>query len=236
MRRLTLALDALPSLREATRAYDVDVAAAATLAELAGADAVRIGIHDEQKPVQEADVHEARRASRTLELRMPPSPAMVKIALEARPDRVLLAAAGPDGRSPAGPLDLRERPGVLASLVRTLGEAGIPTEALIAPDLDAVKRARAEGVSGVEFFTAAIVDLPANERRVELERLGDAVRLASKLQLTIGVGGGLGYRTLRDVLDAVPAAGRVAVGRAALARAVLVGLDRAVRDLRALIG
>jgi pyridoxine 5-phosphate synthase len=121
-------------------------------------------------------------------------------------------------------------------LVRTLGEAGIPTEALIAPDLDAVKRARAEGVSGVEFFTAAIVDLPANERRVELERLGDAVRLASKLQLTIGVGGGLGYRTLRDVLDAVPAAGRVAVGRAALARAVLVGLDRAVRDLRALIG
>jgi pyridoxine 5-phosphate synthase len=80
-----------------------------------------------------------------------------------------------------------------------------------------------------------MVDLPPAERRGELERLGDAVRLASKLQLRIGLGGRLGYRTLAEVLDAAPAVESVTVGRAALARAVLVGLDRALRDLRALV-
>ena len=59
---------------------------------------------------------------------------------------------------------------------------------------------------------------------------------ASKLRLSIGLGGGLGYRSLREVLEAAPAAERIAVGRAALTRALLVGLDRALRDLRAMLG
>ena len=69
----------------------------------------------------------------------------------------------------------------------------------------------------------------------ELERLGDTARLASKLRMSLSLGGGLGYRSLREVIDAAPAAESVAVGRAALARALLVGLDLALRDLRALV-
>jgi pyridoxine 5-phosphate synthase len=121
-------------------------------------------------------------------------------------------------------------------MLRALREAGIPAGVLIAADLEAVKAAHAEGLDAVEFFTGAIVDLPAPERRAELEKLGDAVRLAAKLRMTIGLGGGLGYRRLRESLEAAPAAERVAVGRAALSRAVLVGLDRALRDLRGLVG
>ncbi len=232
MRRLTLALNALPSLRDATAFAEIDVAAAATLAELAGVDAVRLGVNEERKPVREDDVAEARRAARTLELRMPPSQAMVKVALGARPDRVLLAAPGREGFASA-PLDLRHRATPLDPLVRMLGEAGIPVAAVIPPDLESVKAAHAEGVAGVEFFTGAIVDLPGPERGAALERLGDAVRLASKLNLAIGAGGGLGYRSLREVMAAAPAIDRVAIGRAALARAVLVGIDRALRDLLA---
>ncbi len=97
MRKLTLALDALPSLREATHS-DIDVAAAATLAELAGVDAIRLGVTDDLKPVTEQDVLETRRAARVLELRMPPSPALLKVALEARPNRVMLAMPGRDVR------------------------------------------------------------------------------------------------------------------------------------------
>ena len=95
MRRLVLALDALPSLREAT-ASPVDVAAAAILGELAAVDAVRLGVNDELMPVREADVRDARRAARTFELRMPPAQALLKVALEARPDRVLLSGRGRD--------------------------------------------------------------------------------------------------------------------------------------------
>lgn len=236
MRRITLALDGLPSLREATASSDVDLAAAATLAELAGVDAIRLGVNEDLKPVRQEDVREARRAARRLELRMPPVMGLVKVALEGRPDRAVLAAEGRDGGAPAGPLDLRNRKLSVEPVVRALAEAGIPTAAVIAPEIEAVKRVHAESIPGVEFYTGAIVDLPAAERREEIERLGDAVRLASKLGIEVGVGGGLSYRSLPEILAACPAAEWVSVGRSVLARSLLVGLDRALRDLRALAG
>jgi pyridoxine 5-phosphate synthase len=232
MRELVLALDALPALREATGA-DLDLAAAAKLAELAGVDAVRLGVREELRPVGERDVRAARGAARALELRMPASPSLVKIALGARPDRVVLAVSGPGGRP--GPLELGSRGAALPPVLRALREAGIPVAALVAPQLEAVKIAHAEGAPAVEFFTGAIVDLPGAERESALAGLGDAVRMAAKLRLEVALGGGLGYRNLRDVLRAAPAAQRVAVGRAAISRALLVGLDTALRDLRSLL-
>jgi pyridoxine 5-phosphate synthase len=235
LRRLTLSLDSLPRLREATGNVDLDVAAAATLAELAGADCIRLGVGEELRPVSEADVRQARRGARELELRMPPSQPLLKVALDARPDRVLLAAEARDGKRPASPLDLRSRNQPLGAIVRALAEAGIACGAVVAPDLEAVKVAHAEGVRGVELYTGALVDLPATERAAQVEKLADAVRLAAKLRLGIGIGGGLGFRVLRELIDAAPAVENVAIGRAAIARALLVGLDRSLRDLRALL-
>jgi pyridoxine 5-phosphate synthase len=234
MRTFVLELDALPSLREAAAAHDVDLAAAATLAELAGVDAVRLGANLDLKPVREEDLRDARRAARRLELRMPPVETLLKVALALRPDRVLLAADGREGPAAAGPLDLRGGEASVAPVARSLGEAGIAVGALIAPGIEAVKRAHAEGLKRVELFTGNLTDLPPAERRSGLTQLSDAARLAAKLGIEVGLAGGLGYRSLREVLDAAPAAERVAVGRAALARALLVGLDQALRDLRAL--
>lgn len=233
MRALILELDALPMLREATAAADVDLPAAAALAELAGVDAVRLGVNRDLKPVRAEDLRDLRRTSRRLELRMAPSEALLGIALETRPDRVLLAADAREGRTATAPLDLRGGGEHLAPVVRALAEAGIPTYALVSPALDAVKQVHAEGVAGVELYTGALVDLPSAEREQALALLGDAARLASKLRLDLGIGGGLGYRSIPDVIQAAPVAMRVAVGRAALTRAVLVGLDQALRDLRA---
>jgi pyridoxine 5-phosphate synthase len=233
-RSFVLELDALTCLREATAMSDVDLAAATALAELAGVDAVRVGVNPELVPVREDDVRDVRHAAHQFELRMSPADNLLKVALETRPDRVLLAADSRNGLPSAAPLDLRGVAG-LGPILRALADAGIVVNALVAPDLESVKLAHAEGLSGVEFFTGGIVDLPHRERKVELEKLSDAVRLASKLQLGIGLVGGLGYRSLREVIETVPAVQRVALGRAAVARAVLVGLDRALRDLRVLL-
>ena len=92
MRALVLELDALPTLREAMSAVDVDLAAAATLAELAGVDAVRLGVTPDLKPVCEEDLQDMRRAARRLELRLPPSEMLLPVALATQPDQVLLAA------------------------------------------------------------------------------------------------------------------------------------------------
>ena len=101
MRRLILTLDALPILRAAATAGEIDVAAAAMLAELAAVDAVRLGVNEELNPVTERDVIEVRRVSRTFELSMPVSPALVKVALEAQPDRVVVGSEGRDGGLPS---------------------------------------------------------------------------------------------------------------------------------------
>ncbi len=235
IRRLVLALDSLLAFREATHSADAGVTAAATLAELAGVDAVRLGIDAELKPVAESDVREARRAARRFELRMAASPGLLKIALEARPDRVLLTASTRDAEPAGGPINFRAGAQPLTPVMHGLQEAGIAVSLRVSPKLDAVKAAHALGASGVEFYTAAILDLPEAERRIELESLGDAVRLAAKLRMGIAIGGGLDYATVSEVLSAMPAAQCVAVGRAAISRALLVGLDRAVRDLRAAV-
>ena len=91
------------------------------------------------------------------------------------------------------------------------------------------------GVGGVELFTGATVDLPTAERRGRLDALGDAARLAAKLRMSVGVGGGLDYRSVSEVLEIIPSADFVSVGRAVLARSLLVGIDRAVRDFSALL-
>jgi pyridoxine 5-phosphate synthase len=235
MRTLTLELDALPSLRDAMAANDVDLAAASTLAELAGVDAVRLGVNEDLKPVREEDLRDTRRAARRLELRMPPLESLVRVALDVRPNSVLLASDRREGRVAASPLDFRSGVGGLSSVLRTLADAGIGAAALVAPTLEAVKTAHGHGLAHVELYTGALVDLPGAERRKAFDALGDAARLAAKLGLGLGLAGGLGYRTLPEVIQAAPAADRVAVGRAALTRAMLVGLDRALRDMRALL-
>lgn len=236
MRVLTLSLDALVALRDATEGNQPDLAAAATVAELVGADFVRLGVTEEMRPVREADLRAVRRAAAALELRMAPVPALVKVALETQPERLLLASEGRKGRVTSGPLDFRAWGAALPPVVRTLHEAGLQVAVRISPDLESVKAAHAADLTAVEFFTGALVDLPEVERRADLERLADATRLAAKLRLSVGIGGGLGMRDLASVFAAAPAVQGVAVGRSLISRAILVGLDRAVRDFRERLG
>lgn len=232
-RALTLSLDALAGLREIAERGEPDLAAAATVAELAGVDSLRVGLAEALRPVGEPDVRDLRRAAPRLELRMAPVPALLKVALDARPDRVLLASEGRGERAAAVPLDRRAWGSALAPAVRSLREeAGARVALLVAPDVEAVKAAHAADADGVELSTAPWVDLPGAEGRAELERLADAARLAAKLRLEVAAGGGLGPREIPPLLEAAPVVERVCVGRAAHARALLVGLERTVRDLR----
>jgi pyridoxine 5-phosphate synthase len=205
---LVFVLDALYALRDVAPSPELDPVAALKLAELAGVDAVRISGQ------REGDAVEVRRVARCLELAIESSPAGLKAALEVRPDRVLLVELA------------------TAPVLRQLEEAGIPAWARVNADVDAVKAAHTAGVAGVEFHTANAVDLPDGARAAALEALADASRLAAKLRLPVSLGGGLDWRSLRPFAQRVGALERVAVGRALVARAVLVGIQRALEDLR----
>lgn len=229
-RALCVCFDAVvgagPSARLSAR-----LTAAASLAELAGADRIRLGVREDLAPVGAGELRDLRRAARQLELRIAPVPALVKCALEVRPERVLLAAE-PPAAAPGGPLDVAAWSASLAGVLRTLREAGIEASLLVAPTLEAVKAARGVDAGAVELTTAALVDLPPRERREALAGLGDAARLAAKLRLSAGVGGGLDLPALAAVLEAAPMLEWVSAGRGLVERGLLVGLERAVRDWR----
>jgi pyridoxine 5-phosphate synthase len=233
MRALVVSLDAPAALRDAGGREEPRLAVVAMAAELAGADGVRLGVNESLRPVRESDLHDVRRTVGELELRLAPAASLLKLVLEVRPDRVVLAAEPLRGALEAGPLDPAALRGPVTAAVRALREAGIPAWARVTPELDVVKAARAAEVAGVELHTASLVDLPESERPAALERFGDAARLAAKLRLPVRAGGALDARRLRAVLAAAPIVEGVALGRELAARALLVGIDRAVRDLRA---
>jgi pyridoxine 5'-phosphate synthase PdxJ len=230
MRALVVTLDALFALREASGARAAEPAAAATLAMLAGCDAIQLGVGEDGRPASESDARDIARAA-PLELRIAPTPSLAKVALELRPTRVVLATEAREGGC-ASPLDLRLAGPALTPAVRMLRDAGLRVGALIAPDSEAVKVAHAAHVEMVDLFTGTTTDLPEPSKRAALERLGDAARLASKLRLEVGIAGALGLRDLQGVLAAAPVVERVTVGRAFVARALLVGVERSVQALR----
>ena len=231
--RIVLSLDSWPALREFAGDDRSDLGAAASLAELAGVDALRLSINEDLAPVRETDVDTLRRAARSVELRMPVSQNLLKVPLTARPDRVVLVGERHEASGHAPPVDARVSGAALGTVLRSLEEAGIATSVRVAPELDAIRAVHAQGVTDVELFTGYLVDLPESERRAALVTLGDTTRLASKLRLGIAIAGGLDDRNIRDVLEAAPSAERVVFGRALARRALLIGLDRAVRDFSA---
>lgn len=236
MRRLVGALDSVFALREVGHTGRPDPIPLATLLEVAGLDAVQVGATEEQRPAEEADVRDLARAVQRLELRIAPVPGLVKLALETRPAAVVLASEAREAPAFPMPLDFRAWGAALPPAVRTLREAGLPVRALVQADLEAVKACHAADIDGVDLHTGTVLDLPDGARSSAFERLGDAVRLAAKLRLRVGVAGGITLPAVPELLEAAPAIERVCVGRALFERALLVGADRSVRDFQMRLG
>jgi pyridoxine 5-phosphate synthase len=193
---------------------------------------VRLSANEALRPVGENDLHDVRRVVRSMELRLAPTPSLLKLALEVRPDRVVLASEPSASRLDAAPLDAAALRHTLPPAARALREAGIPVWVRIAPEPESVKLARGADIAGVEFSSVGTVDLPESERAAALDRFGDAVRIAAKLRFPIGVAGGLERGRLRALLLAAPMIDRVVVGRSLVGRALLVGIERAIGELR----
>ncbi|MDJ0865594.1 MAG: pyridoxine 5'-phosphate synthase [Myxococcota bacterium] len=235
MRALVVSLDAPAAMREAGARDEPRLAALAVAAESAGADAVRVAVHEALAPVRESDMHDLRRVARGLELRMAPSPSLLKLALEVRPDRVVLASEPATGQLDAPPLDPVALRGSVPAALHALSEARIPASVRIAPDLDAVKAARAAEAPAVEISSLGAVDVPDAERAAALVPFADACKLAAKLRLPVQAAGALDARRARALLAVAPVVETVVAGRPLWARALLVGLERALAELRAAV-
>ncbi len=229
-------VDHVATVRQARRAPVPDPVAAAVLAELGGADGITVHLREDRRHIQDRDVEILRRTVKTrLNLEMAATDEMVRIALQTRPDQVTLVPEKRAELTTEGGLDVvRERTST-ATAIRALGEGGIPVFLFVDPERAQLDASRELGATGIEIHTGKYCD--AHEPAVvvrELERVRDATAHALGLALEVHAGHGLDYTNVAPIA-AIPGIVELNIGHSIVARAVLVGIERAVSEMAARI-
>lgn len=234
--RLGVNVDHVATLRQSRRTTYPDPIAAAILAELAGADQITIHLREDRRHIQERDLQIMRRTVTTrLNLEMAATQEMVKIAYEVKPDVVTLVPERREELTTEGGLDVVAGRDAVRRIVKTLHDADIKVSLFIDPDLDQVKAAHRAEAEVVELHTGRYCDARlAADRRRELSRILDACKAAAKLGLEVAAGHGLNYQNVNPVA-AISEIEELNIGHAIVARAVLVGFERAVREMKDLL-
>jgi pyridoxine 5-phosphate synthase len=234
--RLGVNVDHVATLRQARRAAYPDPVAAALLAELGGADQITIHLREDRRHIQDRDLQVMRKTVTTrLNLEMAATPEMVKTAYEVRPDEVTLVPERRDELTTEGGLDVLRGKDAVGKVVTTLRDADILVSLFIDADLDQVKAAHRVEAQVVEIHTGRYCEARlAADRRRELARIVDAAKAAAKLGLRVAAGHGLNYQNVQAIA-AIGEIEELNIGHAIVARAVLVGLERAVREMKDLM-
>jgi pyridoxine 5-phosphate synthase len=238
--RLYVNVDHIATLRQQRGTRYPDPVIAAALCELAGADGITVHLREDRRHIQDRDVRLLRQTVRgVFNLEMAATDEMMAIALEVRPEFCTLVPEKRTERTTEGGLNIA--PGgasgqVLERVVGGLRTAGIGVSLFIDPDSDLVMRAQKLGASTVELHTGYFCDAPlrSTEAARQLSRLEAAARVTGNLGLRLGAGHGLDYANVGPVA-ALPNLEELHIGHGLVARAVLLGLDRAVIELRAAI-
>jgi len=231
--RLGVNIDHVATLRQARRVPDPDPVQAAILAELAGADGITVHLRSDRRHIQDRDVEILRQVVKTrLNLEMAATQEMLKIALTAKPHQVTLVPERREEITTEGGLDVVLNSVQLKPAVKMLEEGGIRVSVFVDPDLEQVKEAHRIDAHAIEINTAAYADARDDQGRdAALRKTVDAARFGRKLGLAVHAGHGLTYENVR-ALAALPEISELNIGHNIVARAVLVGMERAVREMR----
>jgi pyridoxine 5-phosphate synthase len=243
--RLNINIDHVATVRQARRAPEPGLSAAAALCEQAGADGITVHLRGDRRHIQDDDLYTLRRVVTTyLNVELAATDEMVRIALDARPDAVTFVAERPEEITTEGGLDVAAQADVVRRAVDRLREQQLFTSLFIDPDARQVEAAHAAGAEQVELCTAAYAEATLGARAVhaegraradeELRRLREAAALAAQYGLHVAAGHGLTYRNVGAVA-AIPEVAEFNIGHNVIARAVLTGLAEAVREMRARI-
>lgn len=236
MAKLGVNVDHVATVREARKGSHPDPVAAAVLAELGGADSITVHLREDRRHIQDRDLQILRKTVKTkLNLEMAATNEMVRIALEVKPDQVTFVPERREEVTTEGGLDVILHRDSLAQKIKILREAEIIVSLFIDPDLDQVKAAHRVSADAIEIHTGAYADArPGKARRAQWEKIINAVKTGAKLGLTVHAGHGLDYWNT-PAIAAIEEIEELNIGHAIVSRAVLVGMERAVAEMKALI-
>ena len=236
MAGLAVNIDHIATLREARKVTYPDPVAAAVLAELAGADGIVCHLREDRRHIQDRDVRLLRKVVQSkLILEMAATSEMVGIALDVRPDLVTLVPENREEITTEGGLDLVVQNKSIAETIGALQNNGIPVSIFIDPEPEQIKVAHQAGTDLIEIHTGVFCEATGKDQREQaFARIVDAAKLAKKLKLGVNAGHGLCYNTIKD-FRGLSEIDEYSIGHSIVSRAALVGMDRAVREMKTLI-
>lgn len=234
--RLGVNIDHVATVRNARGGGHPDPARAAEAALAVGADGVTAHLREDRRHITDADIEVlsalCRRAGRPLNLEMAVTDEMLAIALRHRPHAACLVPERREEVTTEGGLAVAGQEARIAPVVKALSEAGVRVSLFIEPAIDQVAAAHAVGAQVVEFHTGRYCHLAPDARAAEHRRLAAAADRADALGLEIHAGHGLDYGTAAEIL-AIPRIVELNIGHFLIGEAVFVGLDAAIRRMRA---
>ncbi len=235
MAKLAVNVDHIATVRQARRAIEPDPVVAAAIAELAGAEGIIIHLREDRRHIQDRDLHILKQTVKTkLNLEMAATEEMIRIAGQTKPDMVTLVPEKREELTTEGGLDISRQP-LLKKAITTLKKDGILVSLFINPEPADVKVSRGLGADFVEIHTGRYADAQNEvEKEQELSRIRKAVETAHRLKLRINAGHGLNYTNIKPLV-AWPEIEEFSIGHSIIARAVLVGMEKAVKEMLALI-
>ncbi len=232
MHTLAVNVDHIATVRQARLINEPDPVTAAALAELAGCHAIIVHLREDRRHIQDRDVEVLKRTVKTrLNLEMAATEAMIEIACRIRPEMACLVPEKRQELTTEGGLDVAGQAAHMRNSVKTLQEAGCMVSLFIDAAPDQIKAACDSGAEFIEIHTGHYADAtqPSDIDR-EFDTIIEAIENARSLGLRVNVGHGLNYLNTQRLVP-ITAIEEFSIGHSIIARAVLVGMERAVREM-----
>lgn len=229
-------IDHVATIRQARQTNEPDPIHAAVLAEIGGADSITVHLREDRRHIQDRDVRLLREISRVgLNLEMAVSDEIMKIALNLLPDQVTLVPERREEVTTEGGLDVKTHFVRIRQCIDQLHGAGIAVSLFIDPDLSQIESAKNLGVRAVEIHTGAYADAKTHAQlEIEFDKLREAGQFATAQGLRLNMGHGLTYRNVRRIAE-IQGTWELNIGHSIVSHAVLVGFERAVREMKQLV-
>lgn len=233
MPTLGVNIDHVATIRQARRTVEPDPIAAAVLAELAGADGITVHLREDRRHIQERDVRLLRQTVRThLNLEMAATDEMVAIALDIKPDYITLVPEKREEVTTEGGLDILGQIDRITDVVSKLQGAGIPVSLFIDAEPEQIKASAASKAKFIEIHTGRYAEAHDEASRAkELAIIAAGCEQARSAGLRVNAGHGLTYWNVYPIAS-IPGMEELNIGHTIISRAVLVGMERAVREMK----
>lgn len=232
MAKLGLNVDHIATVRQARGGIEPDPVTAAAMGELAGAEGITIHLREDRRHIQDRDLEILRQTVKTkLNLEMAATQEMVRIALTVKPEQVTLVPEKRQELTTEGGLDVILNQKLITDTVKRLHDGEISVSLFVDPNQEQIKAANKTGADYIEIHTGTYCEsFNSADMQDELEKIDTAIKLARKVGLGVNAGHGLNYFNIKPVAS-LGGIEEYNIGHSIISRAMLVGLDRAVRDM-----